>query len=393
MSDRSDAHPAVEALRQFVSGQVDETQLQEIESHLTACETCRSTISALTADDGLAVRLRCLAEFSYAASHSPIPGFSAVRELLGQGQREPDVTERVRQAGQLGDYRILREVGRGGMGVVFEAEQISLGRRVALKVLLNPELADQGQRERFRREAESVATLHHANIVPIFGIGEHEGVPYFVMQFIDGVTLDAKTSEGSDSSRVLAYDWGRAVEIGRQAAVALDYAHNHGILHRDIKPGNLILDESETVWLTDFGLAKVDDERDLTRTGSLLGTLRYMAPEAFQGNADVRSEVYSLGLTIYELVAGQPAIEATNRVSLIERIQNPMITRLSIVRPGIPSDLETVIHKSIDREPSSRYQTAAEFAADLRRLLDNEPVHARRVSHAERMWRWTNSIK
>ena len=181
--------------------------------------------------------------------------------------------------------------------------------------------------------------------------------------------------------------------LGVQIASALDYAHRSGVLHRDVKPSNLLLDASGTVWVTDFGLAKADDHQDLTATGDLVGTLRYMPPEAFEGKSDARSDVYSLGLTLYELVALRPAFGERDRNKLIRQVCNDEPPRLATIRPGIPRDLETIVHKAIEKEPSRRYPTAGELAADLQRFLDDQPIRARRLSTAERVARWSRRHK
>jgi WD40 repeat protein/serine/threonine protein kinase len=377
----------------------------------------------------------------------------------------------------LGDFRLLREVGRGGMGVVYEAEQISLGRRVALKILPEAVFRDPVKKRRFEREAKSAAKMHHTNIVPVHGFGEHEGTPYLVMQFIAGLGLDAVIDElaqlpansriaglnrpmpddraamgvalarslvgaetsgitgwhrpardvssateagastpgplsgrsrgpsvslsgsgihlpgqsgagaGGPSGRRATY-WESVARIGVQVGGALAYAHRQGILHRDIKPANLLLDLDGTVWVTDFGLAKADDSDNLTRTGDLLGTLRYMAPEAFDGRSDARSDVYALGLTLFELAALRPAYQEQDRNKLIKQVMHHEPPRPSSVNSAVPRDLETVVLKAIDREPSRRYQTAGELVDDLQRYLEDRPVRARRASAAERYWRW-----
>src|SRR5262249_11288042 len=176
--------------------------------------------------------------------------------------------------------------------------------------------------------------------------------------------------------------------VGLQVAEALDYAHKQGILHRDIKPANLLLDQAGTVWVTDFGLAKADDQQNLTHTGDILGTLRYMPPEAFDGRGDARGDVYSLGLTLYELAALRPAFDERERGRLIKQVTTGEPAALGRLRPGVPRDLETIIHKAIERDPTLRYQKAAELADDLRRLLDDQPVKARRASSFERLSRW-----
>jgi WD40 repeat protein/serine/threonine protein kinase len=363
---------------------------------------------------------------------------------------------------QLGDFRIIREIGRGGMGIVYEAEQMSLGRHVALKILPTKAVLDAKQKRRFEREARAAARLHHTNIVPVFGVGEHEGLPYYVMQFIQGQGLDEVLEEvkrlhgdaptrgerraarkngsaieaarslltgrfepatadgldvgparpedtptagrlsdtpasailpgqvsGADRSQAKRQTYAQSVaRIGIQVADALDYAHKQGVLHRDIKPSNLLLDTRGIVWVTDFGLAKADDQQDLTRTGDILGTLRYLAPEGFEGRSDLRSDLYSLGLTLYELLAFRPAFDEKERNRLIKQVTTQEPVPLRRRSPAIPRDLETIVHKAIDREPARRYQTAAEMAEDLRRFLGDEPIRARRLSLSERLARW-----
>jgi eukaryotic-like serine/threonine-protein kinase len=361
---------------------------------------------------------------------------------------------------QLGDFRLIREVGRGGMGVVFEAEQVSLGRHVALKVL-PLQAREAKQRVRFEREAKAAAKLHHTNIVPVFGVGEQDGQPYYVMQFIQGLGLDAVLKElrrlpqagetppesapGDDESVAAAMARslvsgvfeetltqgtpddgvpdlsGRAenpsreisissssislpgqssksgrkptyfqsvAQIGIQVANALDYAHKQGILHRDIKPSNLLLDMRGTVWVTDFGLAKTEGQQDLTLTGDLLGTMRYMPPEAFDGKSSVQSDVYSLGLTLYELLALRPAFEERDRGKLIKQVTATEPARLDRLKRAAPRDLATIVHKAIEKDASHRYSTAGELSADLQRFIDDEPIRARRLSLHERCGRW-----
>jgi serine/threonine protein kinase/Tfp pilus assembly protein PilF len=377
---------------------------------------------------------------------------------------------------RLGDYRILREVGRGGMGVVYEAEQESLGRRVALKVLAGVMSTPQ-QVRRFEREARSAAKLHHTNIVPVFGVGHEGGAHYYVMQFIPGQPLDevlkevgrmrrnrgmpgemrarptsldhgdrpvaadialtvfcgllapiapaelhqagrgapptATMSEPADvealplpaepidqtvcsssSSDVLSASahltglgrpFAHAVaRIGVQVADALEYAIEQGIIHRDIKPSNILLDVYGTAWVTDFGLAKVLGQEALTQTGDLVGTLRYMPPERFRGQADRRGDVYALGLTLYEMLALKPAFDESDRARLIHRVTEEEPPRLMSLDPSIPRDLATVVQKAMSREPADRYPTAGGLAADLRRFLDDRPILARRPSLLDR---------
>jgi serine/threonine protein kinase/WD40 repeat protein/regulation of enolase protein 1 (concanavalin A-like superfamily) len=366
---------------------------------------------------------------------SPSPATSAEPAGPGAPERLPE---------RIGGYRILREVGRGGMGVVYEAEQVALGRHVALKVL-PLHLASQGSGlERFRREARAAARLHHSNIVPVHEVGEDGGHCFYAMQFIRGQALDAVLEElkalrdsrseakaGDPPARGAALSllteayrgegpppeapgaapppsssvnlpgqtdrsaaesgqapYHRSVaRVGVQAAEALDYAHREGVVHRDIKPSNLLLDADGRVWVADFGLAQVDGAA-LTLTGDVVGAVRYMAPERFRGWSDPRSDVYSLGLTLYEMLLLRPAFDGPDRVTLIHQVTHREPPRLRAADPRIPRDLETIIHKAIDKEPGRRYPTAAELAADLRRFVDDKPILARRISGAERAWRW-----
>jgi WD40 repeat protein/serine/threonine protein kinase len=381
-----------------------------------------------------------------AARPVPHEGSSPEAGILLSGDPKPQ---------RLGDYEVLREVGRGGMGIVLEAVQVSLGRHVALKVLPRHALVEPLHLQRFQREAKAAARLHHTNIVPVYGVGEENGLHYYVMQYIHGLGLDAVLAElrrlrrlkqaadsngqtrdiptkltpdvsaaevaqsllsgnltgaprvpGSDASRPepaihlpgqsgdsspsetgRPY-WHSVARIGVQAAEALAYAHSQYIVHRDIKPSNLLLDIQGTVWVTDFGLAKAADSEDLTHSGDVVGTLRYLAPERFQGKADVRSDVYALGLTVYELLTLRPAFDESDRNKLMAQVMQAEPLRPRLLRPQVPHDLETIVLKAIDRDPSRRYQTAAELAEDLKRYIAGEPIRARRVSAWQRLILW-----
>ena len=287
---------------------------------------------------------------------------------------------------QLGEFRILRLIGRGGMGVVFEAIQEPLGRHVALKVLSRASSTEPDAVERFRREARTAASLHHTNIVPVFAVGEHEGIPFYAMQFIDGQPL-APSPDASDETATPTNRYRKVAEIGLQVAEALAYAHGQGVLHRDVKPSNLLRDSHGTVWITDFGLAKVGDDPDLTSTGDVVGTLRYLAPERFRGECDERSDIYSLGATLYELLSSQPLFDGAASAALVERVTQGRIASLRHIDRRIPRDLETIIQKSMALSPADRYATAAELADDLRRFTTDRPVRARRHSWPEQLWR------
>jgi tetratricopeptide (TPR) repeat protein len=313
---------------------------------------------------------------------------------------------------RLDDLRIVREIGRGGMGIVYEAVQETLGRRVALKVLPRHAFLDPKTLQRFRREAQAVAQLHHAHIVPVFGVGEHDGLHYYVMQLIPGrglhevvdglrrgKSLDelhappgpgpARGSSGDGNRGSLdGRYWRFVARVGMQVAESLEYAHGQGVLHRDIKPANLLLDEGGKVWVTDFGLAKLAQQGDLTATGDIIGTLKYMAPEGLQGESDARSDVYGLGMTLYELLTLEPPFDDSNPSRLIRRLGEDQPIRPRMRNPAIPRDLETIVLKATAREPGDRYPTARALADDLARFLDDRPVRARRATWVERSGRW-----
>ena len=388
----------------------------------------------------------------------------------------------------LGDYRLVKEIGRGGMGVVYEAVQESLGRRVALKILNSNLVSSPKQLQRFHREAQAAARLHHNNIVPVFGVGDQDGLHYYVMQIIDGVgldevlgelrrsrddvgrssrptdehpssmsavaaahalrsgslakprqpgssdhhwqasnssskvaelsasgighcdteeirggsvdsetTADTETERPSEtnvklekaSPRLSEVYWSSAARIGVQLADALHYAHSQRVLHRDIKPSNLLLDQRGNIWITDFGLAKHAQHDDLTNTGDIVGTLKYMAPEQFDGESNTKTDIYSLGLTLYELVTLHSAVDDSDRNRLIKQVTQgePIPPRKH--NPRVPRDLETIVLKSISRESSGRYATAAQLADELQRFLEGRPIQARRITIPERLWRWS----
>jgi serine/threonine protein kinase len=317
--------------------------------------------------------------------------------------------------GELGDFRLLREIGRGGMGIVYEAEQVSLGRRVALKILPFAATMDPRQLQRFQNEARAAASLEHPHIVPVYGVGSQRGVHYYAMKFIDGQALAAiidaqrpavpltplPCMPGSDTLPVAAARTERVphdaaafrqiADWGIQAAKALEHAHSMGIVHRDIKPANLMIDSQGQLWVTDFGLARTAVDAGLTMTGDVLGTLRYMSPEqalAKHGLVDHRTDVYSLGVTLYELLTGAPAITGRDREEILNQITLDDSQPPRSFDSTIPHDLETIVLKAMARTPAERYATAREFADDLHRFLDNRPVVARRPTSLERAAKW-----
>lgn len=357
--------------------------------------------------------------------------------LEGAGSAAKEETAGVPE--QLGDYRIEREIGRGGMGIVYDAEQISLGRRVALKVLPVQATLDPRFLQRFRREAEAVAGLQHPHIVPVYGVGEDRGIHYFTMQKIDGQGLDrvlrrvwdqgAQALRGSDDDsrealrgycrdqltavteirrtkthleseaepvapssaatdrsptsgvRDSTAEYYRIVaRLIRNVADALSHAHNQGILHRDVKPSNLLLDREGKVWVTDFGLCKTSDSDDLTEPGALVGTLRYMSPERLSGDSDIRGDVYGVGVTLYELLTLTPAFDGTARSDLIHAVLERDPLPPSKLDPGIPKDLEVIVLKCLRKNPDERYATTAELRDELDAFLAGRPISARAPS-------------
>jgi len=396
----------------------------------------------------------------------------------------PDLAADIHPEGPLGDYRLVREIGRGGMGVVYEAVQISLGRRVALKILPFAAALDAKQLQRFKNEAHAAAQLHHQNIVPVYGVGYERGVHYYAMQLIDGYTLAAViadlrrlahgTQEESESpSEPLAGDllsgkwlaeaaggeqqptgpyppleggeWSAerrapgalpasgsnprisnghkpvdhaasdtvrpveaalstenstknpaffrsATQLGIQAARALEHSHNLGVVHRDIKPTNLLVDGRGNLWITDFGLAHVHNDSKLTLTGDILGTLRYMSPEqalAQRVDVDQRTDLYSLGATLYELLTLEPAFTGSDRRELLRQIAFEEPRRPRQLNKSIPLELETIVLKALEKNPAERYATAKEMADDLERFLKDEPIRAKRPSLVLRMRKWS----
>jgi serine/threonine protein kinase len=287
----------------------------------------------------------------------------------------------------LGDFLLGREIGRGGMGVVYEALQCSLNRKVALKALPFAAALDGRQLQRFKNEAQAAACLYHPHIVPVFGVGSERGVHYYAMQLIDGHTLAAVIDDlrqrgrpalpqapapaADTAARAAAsterppLDRGhfrRVAELGIQAAEALEHAHGLGIVHRDVKPGNLLVDGRDGLWVTDFGLAHMQSDARLTLTGDLVGTLRYMSPEqalAKRVPVDHRTDVYSLGATLYELLTLEPTFAGSDRQELLRQIafEEPRAPRR--LNKAIPAELETIVRKALEKNPADRYATAS----------------------------------
>ncbi len=388
--------------------------------------------------------LQCFPEISaeLAACLDGLEFIERAGPKLQEADPAAESDETVLSGKPLGDFRILRQIGRGGMGVVYEAEQMSLGRRVALKVLPFAATLDPRQLQRFKNEAHAAAHLHHQHIVPVYAVGEERGVSYYAMQFIDGQTLadvieelrcqrtgpradspalagsadqgnvtgtfapgtalpesvrdapmEAATKAGISTERSHRDPaWYRTVaRLGVHAAEGLEHAHQVGIIHRDIKPGNLLVDHGGSVWITDFGLAHIQNDARLTMTGDLVGTLRYMSPEqalAQRVVIDHRSDIYSLGATLYEALTLEPVFAGRDRQELLRQIAFEEPRPLCRVDRRVPTELETIVLKALAKNPAERYSTAQELADDLERFLKDEPIRARRPTLVQRTRKW-----
>ena len=288
----------------------------------------------------------------------------------------------------IGDFEIRRELGRGGMGVVYEAREKSLDRIVALKVMRFG-IVDPKALDRFRREAETAGALHHTNIVPVYATGREGDTSWYAMQRIEGESLAARLSRSRRNATPPEVE--EILDVGIQTADALGHAHERDVVHRDVKPANLILDHQQRVWLTDFGLARRLVDVGATMTGAILGTPRYMSPEQADlqtTDVDHRSDIYSLGATLYEMAAGRPPFEGDDPFQLIKKIRYDEPPGVRANRADLPRDLEVVLQKAMEKDPSRRYQSAADLADDLRALRDDHPIQARPLSVLEKTARF-----
>ena len=284
-----------------------------------------------------------------------------------------------------GDYELLLEIARGGMGVVYKARQVSLKREVALKMILAGQLASPQDVQRFYTEAEAAAQLDHPGIVPVFEVGQHQGQHFFSMGLVEGRSLAARVAEGPLPAR-------EAAGLVREVAEAVQYAHDKGVIHRDLKPGNILLDKDGRPRVTDFGLAKLTQSgSDLTGTGQILGTPSYMPPEQASGKTDEigpAADVYALGAILYCLLTGRPPFQAANSMDTLLQVLDQEPVPLRQLNQQVPLDLETISLKCLEKDRSRRYGSANDLALDLKRFLKGEPIVARPVSSAERVWRW-----
>ena len=322
--------------------------------------------------------------------------FFEAEDVAGRATRAsrlvPSITP-IERVGTFGDYELLEEIGRGGMGIVYRARQKSLNRIVALKTIIAAQLATDEQVSRFRTEALSAARLKHPHLVTVHHVGEYEGQPFFCMEHVEGRNL-------RDVIGGQPLEFRRAARYLKAAAEGIQYAHEQGVQHRDLKPSNVLLDSSDQPRITDFGLAKLAEEEatQITVSGAILGTPSYMPPEQAEGRRgqiSERSDVYSLGAILYEMVAGVPPFRGETHAETLAQVimSEPVPPRA--INPRVPMDLETICLRCLEKEPARRYASAGELAADLGRFLEGDPIIAQPVGYAGKAWRWcrrTSSI-
>jgi WD40 repeat protein/serine/threonine protein kinase len=374
-------------LRALLTGTPGDAVSRKAEAHLSNCAACRERLSVLAGGGARWFAPRP----SPSSAPTPQPLLRAMEELKARRDTVSSDSAAASLTGtrlrDLGDYEILEELGRGGMGVVFRARQASLRREVALKVIMAGQLASPAAVQRFHVEAEAAAKLDHPNIVPIFEIGEHGGHHFFSMKLVEGGALGERMAGGRrpmahlDAARLLA-----------TIARAVHHAHQRGVLHRDLKPSNVLLDAHGQPHLTDFGLAKMlETDSGLTLSHAIMGTPSYMAPEVAAGNmkqVTTAADVYSLGAVLHELLTGRPPFTGDNVHALLQQVREAQPSGLRLLNPAIPRDLETICLKCLEKEPARRYASAEALADDLDAFCQGEPIAARPVTPPERLWRW-----
>lgn len=334
-------------------------------------------------DDNILKCLYCNSDFAGETVKGDVSADSTDKTVLDETDRtvldgQSEVEPRI-ELKKIGKYTIIRRLGRGGMGEVFLAHDPDLDREVALKTMIAGEDASEKAIARFMSEARSAGKLQHPGIVGVHEVGKERNLRFMVMDYVEGETLKELIDEGSLTAQ-------RSAEIIRDVAQALHYAHEQGIIHRDIKPGNIMLKKDGSVHLMDFGLARnLESDSSLTKSGEVMGTPAYLNPEQAGGesrNVDARSDVYSLGAVFYEMLTGNPPVRGTNLMQILYQVLEKETLKPTALNPSIPRDLEIICLKAMFKEPGRRYQTAGELAGDLRRFLDGEPIFARSASIA-----------
>lgn len=455
----SESCPAHNKLQQFASGDLDLNEIDTVESHVESCKECQAKLTLLDEDQdklfGLIQKIPTRSNYLEEAELQ-----IAIKDIEVLDKRSGDKKEKQISIESpcihINDFRVIREIGRGGMGIVYEAEQISLNRKVAIKVLPFS-FASGNRRKRFEIESQAVAMLQHDNIISIHSTGEAKGSPYYVMPFIEGVNLqqlmvllhlpadqvlntigdyldetpglaqecietvefvknlqeqknqvstntqqnipelsETKFSQGNFQFNSRSDYFQTMAELGVQAANALQHAHEMGIIHRDIKPSNLLINQAGHLWVTDFGLAKIESHDGATFTGDVMGTIRYMSPEQALGKQDLisnRTDVYSLGVTLYELVTLSPFFPGDSKEKILYNIVNDEPVPPGKINSKIPKDLETIILKATDKKIENRYPSAKYLKDDLERFLTNRPILAKRPTVLDKVIKWCTRYK
>jgi serine/threonine protein kinase len=378
MCDDTMTCPGPNELAKFAVGDMPVDAFDRIANHVASCRDCEAAIDRLgPIDDPLLTHLHGLDEVAATAGHVPERLLQTARGVRHAVEPSP--------RRQLGKFELLEELGVGSFGRVYRARDSQLGRTVAIKLLRAGEFASRDEVDRFLREARSAAQLQHQGIVAVYDTGQTEdGSCYIVEEFVEGQTLAAMMGRQR-------FDFRTSAALIAEVATALEFAHRRGVVHRDMKPSNLMLDAAGRPHVMDFGLAKLDtDDAPMTEEGQVLGTPAYMSPEQARGEIgqiDARTDIYGLGVMLYELLTGERPFRGNRRMLLLQVLQDePRPPRT--LNDKIPGDLETICLKAMAKLPSRRYRTAGEMADDLHRWLQGEPIQARPVSRTERLWRW-----